>query len=494
MEQIIPYSEINFHPHSFADPRLRLFQWNKQIYRGISTESVALFTPLFQNGLIQSLTKQGLLIESELTPLKIDGYEVVVRHRRIDFISYPNEWCTAMFKHAVLTLIELAIELAEHGLTLKDAHPWNLLIDIDTYKPVFIDFGSITPIDNSVWCAYDEFCRFCLYPLILMVHGQEQIARLLMCEDSGVLKPDLLKLVGSSALVLPGLNQSLVNRLKFLLQQRLPGLNIQRIKNALDSMQLLPKQSQSIQICSDLSENTKQESHLNFLKNIKREVDSVVLPLFQTQPLDTCFEKSCLSFSLQDGWTVKQRNLHKVLTKLRPASVLDIGCHTGWYSKLAALTGSKVVSLDIDQSCITQLYYDACNDKLPILPLVMDFTKPTPSRGLAEHWAIAATERLQCDLVLALGLLHHIVLKRPLNFEQIVEGIALFSKRWAIVEFVPCEDPEAIQIQLAKLSWYTLDNLINALSKYFHNVSLMQSYPEHRVLLLCEKEKSIRQS
>ena len=50
------------------------------------------------------------------------------------------------------------------------------------------------------WSAYDEFCRFCLYPLLLMSHGEDRIARLLMWEDNGVLKPDVLKLIGNSSL------------------------------------------------------------------------------------------------------------------------------------------------------------------------------------------------------------------------------------------------------------------------------------------------------
>jgi hypothetical protein len=40
-------------------------------------------------------------------------------------------------------------------------------------------------------------------------------------------------------------------------------------------------------------------------------------------------------------------------------------------------------------------------------------------------------------MVLALGLVHQIVFKRYLNFEQIGQGFALFSKRWLVVEFVP---------------------------------------------------------
>jgi len=198
----IPFSEIRFHPHSFFEPGIRLFQWNGQLYRGISSERASFFKELFETGIIKTLTERRLLVDSELTPLAVDGYEMVVHHRRIPFPSYPNEWCAAMLKDGALTIIDLAIELAHHGLALGDAHPWNLLFDIESGKPIFVDLGSIVSIADFTWSAYDEFCRFCLHPLILMVHGEDQIARLLMCEDSGVMESDISKLIGDT--VLPG--------------------------------------------------------------------------------------------------------------------------------------------------------------------------------------------------------------------------------------------------------------------------------------------------
>jgi hypothetical protein len=230
----------------------------------------------------------------------------------------------------------------------------------------------------------------------------------------------------------------------------------------------------------------EERAYFRFLEKMRREIESVILPFSKNEQLEDSGNSAPLP-SYQDTGTAKQRNLHHILSELKPYSVLDIGSNTGWYSKLAASLGSQVVAFDTDESCITQLYDEARNKDLAILPLVMDFTKPTPSRGLASHWAIAATERFQCDMVLALALVHHIVLERRLNFDQIVEGLALFSKRWVVVEFVPREDQDMGQHGLHRLSWYTLDNFIDALKKRFHNVSILPSHPEPRVLLLCEK-------
>lgn len=485
-EQKIPYQEVKFHPHSFGDYHVRLFQWNEQLYRGICREGAPFFTKLFQDGVIQSLTAQGLLIESECDALTLEGYEMVVHHRRLPFASYPNEWCAAMFQHAVLTLVDLALALAKQGLTLGDAHPWNLLFDIDKGKPVFVDLGSIDFINDSTWRVYDEFCRFCLYPLLLMSCEQTRIARLLICEPEGVLKSDLLRLTSGNTLSSAIPNPSLLSHLESALRQRIPASSLQQFKKLLREIGLLPQRSSNQTAPADVLGNMREKSHVKFLENVRREVENISFPALKTNK-GVEYERS---LSPQDDWTERQKTMHQLLSERQPATVLDIGSGSGWYSKLAASLGSKVVSLDIDEACVTQLYAEARAEQLPILPLVMDFTKPTPSRGLANHWAIAATERFSCEMVLALAVVDHLVLKQRLNFDQIVEGLAQFSKRWAIVEFIPREDPAISKLWSERVAWYTLDHFMDALQKRFAEVRVMPSSPESRVLLLCEKGRN----
>jgi molybdenum cofactor biosynthesis enzyme MoaA len=86
-----------------------------------------------------------------------------------------------------------------------------------------------------------------------------------------------------------------------------------------------------------------------------------------------------------------------------------------------------------------------------------------------------------------LGVIQSLVLEHRLNFSQIVEGLDLFSKRWVLVEFIPREDPDVADRWTDRISWYTLDNFIDALKQKFQTVSEMPSHPDPRVLLLCEK-------
>jgi hypothetical protein len=345
---------------------------------------------------------------------------------------------------------------------------------------VFVDLGSIAVINDATWRVYDEFCRFCLYPLQLMSCGQPRIARLLMCEDEGISRSDLSRWIPEGSQGKRSPKVSVLSRIESSLRRKLPDSYFQHLKKGLTKIGLLGRQSLSEKpLHADVLGNIREKSHLNFLQNVRCEVESIA---FSSKHPEQKLETS------QANWTIKQQTMRKILSELKPETVLDIGSGDGYYSKLAAALGSKAIAFDTDETCIARLYAEACAKSLPILPLVMDFTKPTPARGLANHWAIAATERLQCEMVLALAVVDRIVLVQRLNFDQIVEGLAQFSKRWVVVEFIPREDPAIGHLWSERISWYTLERFVDALQKRFCKVTILPSDPEPRVLLLCEKE------
>ncbi len=447
----IPYQEAKFHPHSFADSAGRLFEWNGQFYRGIRVGWEPFVRQLFRDGVIEELVNRGLLIDTELTPLAIDGYEMVVRHRYVPFPSYPEEWCPAMLKDAALTIVEVLRGLVPYGLTLKDGHPWNVLFDTTT--PLYVDLTSIVSITNgSEWVGYDEFCRFCLNPLVLMAYGQERIARRLLLEYEGVLDSDVSALARGPAV-------STANLIK------------KALKPIRSAFPLLV---------------AKRKSPLDFIEKIRLEIESIHQASCEAS-WAYCNWNSAPSRYLQDDWTESQKAVHRILTERRPGSVLAVGDAAGWYSRLAGLLGITVVAFATSSRDITGLYYDARESKSPVLPLVMDFTDPTPSRGLSSHWSIAASERFQCDMVLALDFVHRTVFKRHMNFDQIVSGLERFSKRSLVVEFVTGEDRDVSRWWSESFAWYTLDNFIKKLGERFPNVSSVRLGDKHRVVLVCEK-------
>lgn len=488
MQQRIPLSDIRFHPHSFADHQIRLIQFNGQLFRLIKEEKAAFFETLLQNGLLHRLSEQGLLIESERAALQVEGYDLVIRHRKISFNAYPNEWCAAMLKDGMICMIDLAIALAKQGLTLADGHPWNLMYDPENNRPVFVDLGSIMPIYSSSWSAYDEFCRYCLYPLLLMTSGYDEIGRLLMFEDRGVVKTDVARLVGESDLADTELQVGLSPRLTAKMEQlilKFPSSLRQKVKGYLSSI----KSAFSFRSLDDsriaaTEPNTRQKYHLAFLEKVKVAVGKIEVNVLPDRSLTAALR---VPFSPDKSWTEKQRIVFQVLTDLTPPSVLDISSSSGWYAQLAATLGSQTISFNTDRNLTTQLYQDIQHKKIPMLPLIMDFTKPTPGRGLSDHWSIPADKRLACDLVLAFGLIERLVGERRLDFEQIAEGLTLFAKRWVLLEFISQESRTLPKDWSERFTWYSLDNLMTALRKRFREVKILSLHQEDRLLLFCEK-------
>ena len=100
---------------------------------------------LFEEGVVQKLVEKKFLVDTELTDLTLNGYVLVLKHRRIPFVSYANEWCPEMLRDAGLLITDLMLELAGDGLTI-DADTWDMLFD--QCQPVYVDFCSIMPADS----------------------------------------------------------------------------------------------------------------------------------------------------------------------------------------------------------------------------------------------------------------------------------------------------------------------------------------------------------
>ncbi len=466
MARRLPADEVVFHPHSHGDPAGRLFRWNGELYRGIRAPWAPFIRRLFQDGLIDRLVSRGLLIETQLTSFRLDGFELILHHREVPFASYPEEWCATMLKDAGLAILDLLAELAPHGLSLKDGHAWNVLFEAGRF--IYVDLSSLVPMgDGDTWPGYDSFCRSCLYPLILMSQGQERIARRLLPETGGVRRADLLLLARNleSPMIRPVLSY-----LGSSLGKRLPASWRRVLKAGF--------------LASSLPGDVKPGGFPSrSLDQLRRQVENLALP--HGSPLTKAAQTSESRSGLQDPSRTHEDEVYRILADLHPTTMLDMNTGSGSAAMRAASLESQVVAFDSDSGRITRVYHEVREAKAPVLPLVMDFADPTPSRGVFGHWAIAASDRFRCDLVLAQDLVRHMALERHLDFRHIAGGLALFSRRWLVVEFDP--NKGSAQESSVDQSWYTLENFIIALRQHFRGITIRPFGPGPRALLVCEK-------
>jgi len=475
--QTIPLGEQVWVSESFVDPNGRLFEWRGELYRALEPVYAARWQQWAENGLINGLVRNGLLIESEWSGLKTELGKVVLRHRRVAVQSYCYEWPPAMLRDAALLTLDLCIRLAEHELTLQDGHPWNILFE--GTKPVYIDASSIVPArDDILWAPYQQFCNFFLFPLYLYAAGRDHVARWLLRDYlTGVTDSDLLG------------NLPLSFRLRH--PRRTLGVSLPRFIGNL--FQRLPEELQQRFLTlppSMSSAGGKSKLRIRFLESLHRKMESLKLPVGASQWANYygARDRRYFQTDLSPGdWQKKQDSVGKIVAELGPQSVLDIGANTGQYSKLAAQQGSRVTACELDVAALTRCDELARGEKLNILPLATNVFSDSPTPGRGGVPCPPPSQRLRSELVMGLAVMHHVVATQRMPIERVVEILASMGERWLLLEFVRPLKARVGASAVAGLDDYTADQLERCLTEYFTRITVLPSYPEERKLFLCAK-------
>lgn len=436
--QPISFDEVSFDPASVVDDVGRIFRWRGGVYRAVRKQYEDHCLNILHCKGFQSFLNAGL-IETEVTPLQLEGYPLVLQHRDIKFRSYCMEWCSLMLKDAALMICELNIALSRQGYCTKDAHPWNVFFDFT--KPIYIDFGSLIPLSEFSAHWPREFQRYMLLPLYLISRRLHQIGRRL-------------------------LTLSRIDRFA----KRLAELHL---------LQWVPFRYLK------LEREFHTQSPEDFFIHLRSDIESL-----RVSPKTTAWSKYDQKPTHNtEELQPKQRTVYRLLEQISAKTLVDIGCNLGWYSELAVSLGYHVVAFDKDDAALCSLYRRAKTHNLPILPLMLDFFKPTPSHGLIGQGYPSAIERLICDVSLVLAMVHHLVFKQNLSFDQIAERISAFTRQYSIVEFIPKEDyyvTKWIWVK-SKYRWYTMEQFITSMKRYFSKVSVFESSPPPRKILLFER-------
>jgi len=428
------------------------------------------------------------------TVLREDGD---LEHRKL-VASYPYEWPASMYKNAVLFHLGLFSELDGVGLTLKDALPNNILFDHTS--PVFVDFLSLVPVGKlreAAWldaAGYADarfavvekmLLPYMILPLLFMARGEYRIAR------------DLLSTRSCNC---DGKPPSWTELLRPNRRQRAEWLR-EYLRSLVIAAGLLPVRVRS------------KTRDAEAFRGLVQELTALAQTIDVTPPVSaysSYYDEKQEALSLADpsGFLPKQKAVYDILRAKSPGSVLDIGANTGWFSVLAANLGASVTALEEDESCIDILYGRAKKNGLRILPLKAAFGDLTKeihgARSLApvsQDAGIGATalyragvERLGADLVLVLGLVHHLVLGEGKSMEDVFGVLQRLAGKTLVLEFVALDD-EKIRgdpgffpnLKRFDASNYNLETLLQAGRKHFTSVDIRPSHPSTRTILVFDK-------
>jgi ribosomal protein L11 methylase PrmA len=160
----------------------------------------------------------------------------------------------------------------------------------------------------------------------------------------------------------------------------------------------------------------------------------------------------------------------RVCEKSEHALAADFGANTGRFSRLAAEQGFFVLAHDVDVVAVDKNYLIAKNNaETSILPLVQDFSTPSPSIGWANEERESFVERHYSDVGMALAIIHHLHISNNVPLDRIAKFFSEICKA-LIIEFVPKSDSQVIRLLSTRediFTHYTLEGFKAAFSKYF---------------------------
>jgi 2-polyprenyl-3-methyl-5-hydroxy-6-metoxy-1,4-benzoquinol methylase len=344
--------------------------------------------------------------------------ELVLEHERIPFPSYPYEWPPEMLHTAGDLTLQLALDLLEDGVGLKDGTPYNVLFRGP--EPVFIDVLSFERRDagDPTWLPYAQFVRTFLLPLLANRYFGLSLESILSVRRDGLEPEEVYRWLRVGQKVRP----------PFLSLVSLP-------------VWLSGKKSDSVYRKRSLENAEKAQFILEtLLKGLRRKLNRL-RPVPGRGSTWSDYMTANNNYS-GEHFEAKQAFVEQALREFKPRRVLDVGCNTGHFSAAAARTGARVVAIDYDPVVVGETWRTARKEGLDILPLVVNLTRPTPGIGWRNEECSSFWERAKggFDSVLMLAVMHHMLVTERIPLEEIVSAAAELTNGVLIIEFVGPQD------------------------------------------------------
>lgn len=465
-------SSLAFHPCSLgSDGRGRLFIGQGFLIRGIRQGAAEDIRDFLDRPETRALIQKGALISAAIEPGGTDDYPLLLRHDTIPRLSLPAEWSMEMLREAALFALRMAERLASYGFLLSDLRPSNIGF-VDT-RPILLDYGCIAKA-SELQDRGRSFPQSCvatfresfLEPLRLMSFGHESVARAMMLKDVRVRYPNALPLT-------------------------FVELARHRIVRIISSSGLAPTLGR---LRRRIYKRRRTERCVSDLSSWARRMERTVRLLPQGTRTSRWQryhpEASFCGHQKEEGVLERKRRcVTEVLEPIRYQSVTDLGSSRGFFAYHFAKQGIPVVALDSDEWCINDLFCRARDEGLPISTVLMSLRAPTPTPPLAKCEEMSVSTRLASDLVLALAIVHHLVAFRRCDFESFTQMLLLFTRRYALVEFVTREDQVLSQAEMRIAPWYSAEAFERALRPHFSILSIQAGATSTRNLYLLERAR-----
>ncbi len=450
----------NRDPSSFRDPSGFVFVESGVVRRQVNQSYYPKFDKLMSSGLYARLTASGRLVKHELLA---EGPEhKIIQPDQLPFVSYPYEWSFSQLKDAALLTLAVHLESLDHGMVLKDATAFN--VQFANGSAVFIDTLSFDFYrDGAPWVAYGQFCRHFLAPLLLMKHVALDLVRLQALFLDGV------PLEVASAMLPRRTHWSPTIQANIHLHAR----SLARHKG---------------QFSSDRQGNLSLAAQRNIVVSLTRYLEALTL-----EASSEWGDYYSIANYDEAAFKFKEATVSRWIRESGLRKLWDIGGNDGHFSRLVQEHCDRILCTDIDPLAVEKNYLHCkAHREGKILPLVVDYTNPTPGLGYGNRERKALRERIgafQPDGILALALVHHLSLSNNCSFEMLAESLAGTSPH-LIIEFVEPSDSWAAKLLQSKrdarhlFDFYNRRNFERVFSNHYQIVETAEVPGSERTLYL----------
>jgi SAM-dependent methyltransferase len=406
-------------------------------------------TTLFlKNSIATSLVRDGLIVPFEFSATN----DKQIESPRYKFVSLPTEWTDSQLLSAAQLTLEIADAVLDKGFELKDASAWNIIFEGTV--PRFCDHLSFEPIASRHWWAFGQFCRHFTFPLACSLMRGMHSHNAFQLHRDGLHVAKVRKILG------------LRGRLS-----RLYPLLIQQPLTVDDNI-----------LGADMAadRDTLHRSLIDYGRYSLFDPKALAGSVWSNYVLERAhYTKSSMQ--------VKIDQLRLWFNAIKPRVVLDLGCNTGEFSKLALEFAQLVIALDSDHDCVQKLYLDA-QGNTRLHPIVADLGDLLGARGWASKEFPSLLERLsgKVDLVLMLALVHHLHFAEGIPMPEVAKFAANLTTSDLIVELIEPADKMVCQLAQRRRKYsdlFSIDMQLLAFQKYFETVEHVTLPDNNRHLL-----------
>lgn len=474
---------------SLRDPAGSLFEIDGKLIRVVNRDSLSHLNASLESPTFVAFQEAGRMASTRVVPreegekylgrISGSGWEMeevgkILEHQRIDFPSFPYEWSPSMLHAAGELTVDLAKKLLPEGMGLKDATPFNVLFDGP--RPVFVDVLSLERrvTGDSQWIPFAQFTRTFLNPLLLNKFFNIPLSMVFLSRREGVDANEIYEMLGTWQ------------------RWKQPFFSLISVPVFLN--RLLSKKRQA-RTDSNLLSPDKARFILNSLFRHLTRLMKDVKPRLNGKSRWTRYMGETLPYN-DAQFSTKEMFIETVLKEHRPAKVLDVGCNTGHFSRLAAKHGSAVVALDVDPLVVDENWRVAREKNLNVLPLVVNLASPSPAVGWQNSETKSFLDRSKghFDLIMMLAVIHHLNLDEGLPITEILATAAQMTRNLAIIEYVGPDDISVKDLVNQRRPKEILSEAqFEAKAGFYFDIIRRQRVPgSDRVLYLLKKKSAIQ--